>query len=188
MVTREKARAVTNVDSRVRRMNIELALFSLPASAKFRQFANSKRRSGRIVPIEGRSALPFREFVVTKKKVALGLLSGVFMTSPVLSAPLPNLQGQAYVDARARMIKLGYHPVRFVRTEDGCLLDKSCNRYPELLGCSPQEPARCRFAFKSPDGLTYAVVSTRGEKTRRVYSIATASPRERKKWPIIARR
>jgi hypothetical protein len=86
------------------------------------------------------------------------------------------------------MIKLGYRPVRFMRTEDGCLLDKSCKRYPELLGCALTGPANCQFAYKTPDGLKYVVVTTRGAKTRRVHSIATPSRRERMRWPMIARR
>lgn len=123
-----------------------------------------------------------------KKRVALGLLGALFMTPAAVAAPLPNLHGRAYDQARAQMIKLGYRPVRFVRTEDGCVLDKSCKRYPELIGCAPAEPANCRFAFKSSDDLKYVVVATRGEKTRRVYSVLTPTKRERMSWPMIARR
>ena len=124
---------------------------------------------------------------MTKKRAALGLLS-VFLIAPAAAAaPLPQLSGQIYDQARAKMIKLGYRPVRFVRTEDGCLLDKACKRYPELFGCLPTGPAHCQFAFKSPDGAKYLVVTTRGEKVRRVYSIATPSRSERKRWPMIAR-
>jgi hypothetical protein len=122
-----------------------------------------------------------------RQNVTVALLS-TFITTTGIAAPLPGLQGHAYDEARARIIKLGYQPVRFVRTEDGCLLDRACKRYPELLGCAPTGPANCRFAFRSPDGLKYVVVTTRGEKTRRVYSIATPSKRERMSWPMIARR
>ena len=125
---------------------------------------------------------------MTKERVALGLFSALFMMPAVVAAPLPSLQGHPYDQARATMIKLGYRPVRFVRTEDGCLLDKSCKRYPELFGCSTTGAAHCRFAFKSPNGLNYVVVTTRGEKLRRVDNIATPSRRERKSWPMIARR
>ena len=121
-------------------------------------------------------------------RVALVLLGVFLMTPAAAAAPLQRLSGQIYDQARAKMIRLGYRPVRFVRTEDGCLLDKSCKRYPELFGCSPTPPAHCQFAFKSPDGTKYLVVTTRGEKIRRVYSIATPSRRERKAWPMIARR
>lgn len=124
---------------------------------------------------------------MTKERVALGFVSALIMTAAV-AAPLPNLQNQTYDVARAKMIKLGYRPVRFMRTEDGCLLDKSCKRYPELLGCALTGPANCQFAYKTPDGLKYVVVTTRGAKTRRVHSIATPSRRERMRWPMIARR
>ena len=125
---------------------------------------------------------------MTTKRAALGLLS-VFLIAPAAAAaPLPQLSGQIYDQARAKMIRLGYRPIRFVRTEDGCLLDKACKRYPELFGCSQNGPVHCQFAFKNRDGAKYLVVSTRGEKIRRVYSIATPSPSERKSWPMIARR
>jgi hypothetical protein len=124
---------------------------------------------------------------VTTNRVALGLLGAFLIAPAAAAAPLPQLSGQIYDQARAKMIKLGYRPVRFVRTEDGCLLDRSCKRYPELFSCLPTGPAHCQFAFKSPDGAKYLVVTTRGEKVRRVYSIATPSPSERKRWPMIAR-
>ena len=123
-----------------------------------------------------------------KRRAALGLLSAVLMTTAVVAKPLPNLRGQTYDQARAKIIKLGYRPVRFVRTEDGCLLDKSCKLYPELFECKPTGLANCQFAYKSPDGLKYVVVTTRGAKTRRVYSITTPSRRDRMHWPMIARR
>lgn len=125
---------------------------------------------------------------MTTNKVALGLLSVFLITGAAAAAPLSPLSGEIYDQARAKMIRLGYRPVRFLRTEDGCLLDKSCKRYPELLGCWPTGPAHCQFAFKSPDGAKYLVVTTRGEKVRRVYSITTPSRSERKAWPMIARR
>jgi hypothetical protein len=129
-----------------------------------------------------------KEFAVTTTRVALGLLSALLIAPAATAAPLPRLSGQIYDQARAKMIRLGYRPVRFLRTEDGCLLDKSCKQYPELLGCWPTGPAHCQFAFKSPDDAKYLVVTTRGEKVRRVYSIATPSRSERKGWPMIARR
>jgi len=126
---------------------------------------------------------------VTRTAAILGLLSALVATPAISAATaLPSLKGETYDRARDQMIKLRYRPVRFVRTEDGCLLDKSCKRYPELLGCAPTGPTNCRFAFKSPDGRKYVVVTTRGEKTRRVYSIATHTKRERMSWPVIARR
>src|SRR5438270_13395024 len=113
-----------------------------------------------------------KEFAVTTNRVALGLLSVVLIAPAAAAAPLPQLSGQIYDQVRAKMIRLGYRPVPFVRTEDGCLLDKSCKRYPEILGCWPTGPAHCQLAFKSPDGTKYLVVTTRGEKVRSVYSVA----------------
>jgi hypothetical protein len=128
------------------------------------------------------------EFVVTRTRVALIFLGVLLVTSAAnAGAALPSLKGETYDDARAKMIRLGYRPVRFVRTEDGCLLDKSCNRYPELLSCWPTDPAHCQFVFVKRARLEYVVVTTRGKKTRRVYSVATASRRERMSWPILAR-
>ena len=123
-----------------------------------------------------------------RERVALGLASALIMIPAAVAAPLPNLKGHSYDEARSTMIKFGYRPVRFIRTEDGCMLDKTCKRYPELLDCSTADPSHCRFAFKSRDGHKYVVVTARGKRTRRVYSVETASRRERRNWPMIARR
>lgn len=121
---------------------------------------------------------------MTKERLSLGLLSAVFMMPVVIAAPLPRLQDHLYDEARAKMIKLGYRPVRFLRTEDGCLLDTTCKRYPELLNCSLKSRDNCKFAFSKADGNEYVVVTTRGTP-RRVYSIRTPSRRERSQWPMM---
>lgn len=120
---------------------------------------------------------------MNRQAVALGLLGAFLITSmPSVAAPPPVLKGEAYDHARARIIKLGYRPVRFLRTEDGCMLDPTCKRYPELLGCSAIRPAQCTFAFVGRRQ-EYLVVATRGEK-RRVESITSPSLRERSRWPM----
>lgn len=108
--------------------------------------------------------------------------------SPASSAaiPLPTLKGETYDQARSKMIKLGFKPVRFLRTEDACLFDESCKRYPELLTCGPTAPAHCKFVFINAARRTYVVITTFG-KTRRVQSIATASRRESSGWPRFVR-
>lgn len=122
---------------------------------------------------------------MTKTRLALCFL-GALLTAPAANAalPLPSLEGETYDHARAQMIKSGYQPVRFVRTEDGCLLDSSCKRYPELFNCLPTRSARCQFAFIDRTHHEYIVLTTRGHP-RRVDSIKIASRRERTSWPLV---
>jgi hypothetical protein len=124
---------------------------------------------------------------VTRTSHALRFL-GALLLAPAANAalPLPALKGETYDHARAQIIKLGYQPVRFVRTEDGCLFDKSCNRYPELLNCSPKQPDQCQFAFIERAHQKYIVITTKGQ-SRRVADVKSASDRERKAWPLIQR-
>lgn len=127
-----------------------------------------------------------RESAVPNKRVALGFLGALLMTEVAVAAPLPNLVGHAYDQARARMIKLGYQPVQFLRTEDGCLLDKACKRYPELIDCQPAPPRRCHFAFVDRRHREYLVITTR-DKYRRVENVTVPSRRDRSRWPMIHR-
>lgn len=124
---------------------------------------------------------------MNRQAVALGLV-GMLLTAavPSMAAPPAVLKGETYDHARARIIKLGYRPVRFMRTEDGCLLDKTCKQYPELINCWASKPARCEFAFVDAKRRDYLLVTTSAQP-RRIRSIAAASPRERKSWPQIQR-
>jgi hypothetical protein len=119
---------------------------------------------------------------VTRTTVAFTLVAA-FLMAPAANAagPLPSLTGESYAKARAEIVKSGYRPVRFVRTEDGCLLDTTCKRYPALLG---SHPARCQFAFVDRSHGKYIVVSTRGD-SRRVDNVTFPSRRERSRWPQI---
>ena len=123
---------------------------------------------------------------MTKTRLALLCFLGALLTAPAANAalPLPRLKGETYERARAQMIKAGYQPVRFLRTEDGCLLDSSCKRYPELFNCLPTRSARCQFAFIDRPHHKYIVLTTLGQP-RRVDSIKIASRRERTGWPLI---
>src|SRR4051812_32519948 len=119
---------------------------------------------------------------MNRKAVALGLVGAFLPTAvPSVAAPPAVVKGEAYDHARARIIKLNYRPVRFVRTEDGCLLDKTCKQYPELINCWPSKSARCEFAFVDLPRRNYLLVTTRGQP-RRVVSIKVPSPHERKSW------
>jgi hypothetical protein len=122
---------------------------------------------------------------MVRTRVALALLVGLLM-APAASAatPTPRLNGESYDQARAKIIKLGFQPVRFVRTEDACLIDKACKRYPELIDCSLNGAARCQFAFVDRTHQKYLLVTTRGQP-RRVDKIKIPSRRERMGWPLI---
>lgn len=121
---------------------------------------------------------------MTRISFSLGILAGLLMTPMAVAAPLPGLKGKTYDQARAQIIKLGFRPIRFVRTEDACILDRSCKRYPELVGCSPSRPTSCQFAFVEPTKRKYLVVTTHG-MPRRVDDVAFPSQRERRAWPLI---
>ena len=124
---------------------------------------------------------------MNRQAITLGLVSIFFAAAvPSMAVPPAVLKGESYDQARARIIKRGYRPVRFMRTEDGCLLDKICKRYPELINCWVSKPARCEFAFVDAKGREYLLVITSAQP-RRVKSIETPSPRERKSWPQIQR-
>ena len=124
---------------------------------------------------------------MNRQAFALGLISAFLATAvPSAAAPPHVLKGETYDHARSRILKLGYRPVRFVRTEDGCMLDTSCKRYPELIGCERDRPADCKFAFVDLTSRKYLLVTTHGQP-RRVASITTPSPRDRKSWPLVQR-
>lgn len=124
---------------------------------------------------------------MTRTSLALAFFGALLMSPAAHAAsPVPALKGQTYDQARRQIIKSGYQPVRFVRTEDGCLFDKTCKRYPELLSCSPKQPDQCQFAFVEPAHQKYVVIATRGQ-SRRVVDIKTASERDRKAWPLVQR-
>ena len=124
---------------------------------------------------------------MNRQAVAVGLAIILLAAAvPGEAAPPAVLKGETYDHARARIIKLGYRPVRFMRTEDGCLLDKTCKQYPELINCWASKPARCEFAFVDAKRREYLLVTTSGQP-RRVKSIEAPSPRERKNWPQIQR-
>lgn len=124
---------------------------------------------------------------MNRQTIASGLVGAFLVTAvPSVAAPPPVLKGETYDRARARIIKFGYRPVRFVRTEDACLLDKTCKQYPELIDCWPSKPARCEFAFVDLVRRKYLLVTTRGQP-RLVASVQAPSPHERKSWPLIQR-
>ena len=124
---------------------------------------------------------------MNRPALALCLVSAFLATAvPSVAGPPTVLKGETYDHARARIIKLGYHPVRFKRTEDGCMLDTTCKRYPELIGCGSGHQTVCKFAFADPTHRKYLLVTTHGQP-RRVASITTPSPRDRKSWPLVQR-
>ena len=132
-------------------------------------------------------SLKSEESAVNRQAVALGFASTFLATAvPSVAATPPVLKGETYDHARTRIIKLGYRPVRFVRTEDGCMLDTTCKRYPELIGCGSGRQVVCKFAFADLTHRKYLLVTAQGQP-RRVASIQIPSSQERKSWPLIQR-
>jgi len=105
--------------------------------------------------------------------------------SAVAASPALRLKGEPYGQARARLLKLGFEPVRFARTPDfdPCRYADDCDRYPEVLSCSGTGVAVCQFAFFDRHQRRYILITTYGEEKRRVESVTPASPRERAFWP-----
>lgn len=124
---------------------------------------------------------------MNRQAIALHFAGAFLATAvPSVAATPPVLKGETYDHARTRIIKLGYRPVRFVRTEDGCMLDMTCKRYPELIGCGTGRQVVCKFAFADLTHRKYLLVNAQGQP-RRVTSIRAPSLQERKRWPLIQR-